>query len=33
MISGLIENDLLRIGQNLHKITNNSMRKRGNTRF
>ena len=33
MISGLEEKDLLRIGQILNQITNNSMRNRGSTRF
>ena len=33
MNSGLLEKNLLRIGQKLHKITNNFMRNRGSTRF
>ena len=32
MISGLIEKNVLRIGQKYHKITNNSMKNRS-TRF
>ena len=31
LISGYIEEDFLRIGQKLHKITNNSMKNRGST--
>ena len=31
LVSGFIEEDFLRIGQNLHKITHNSMKNRGST--
>ena len=31
MVSGFIEEDFLRIGQKLHKITHNSMKNRGST--
>ena len=31
LVSGFIEEDFLRIGQKLHKITHNSMKNRGST--
>ena len=31
LVSGFIEDDFLRIGQKLNKITNNSMKNRGST--